>query len=133
MARVHFGKDGIDRDTFAPVQLIDQRRSRWADVRLSFDDWDWLQRVVGEADGSLNGYYLNGHGVQGLVMACRVHAGLEAEPAGVTYNSEADTCYIHFSKLDEAVRTAELASDMLRDRRKLAAMIELAREHGFED
>jgi hypothetical protein len=135
MAEAHFGKDGIDRETFAPVQLIDQRRSQWKDVRLSFDAWDWLQEVIGGDEGhsSLNDYYLNGHGVQGLVMACRLHAGLDPEAEGILYNSEGDTCFIHFSKLDDAVQTAHLASDMLRDRRKLVAMIEVAREHGFED
>jgi hypothetical protein len=136
MTKPRFGSDGIDRETFAPVELIDQRHSEWKDVRLSFDDWERLREICGEGAGGssyLNGYYLNGYGVQGLVRACRLHAGLDPDAKGIVYNSEANTCFIHFAKLEDAVRTARLVSDMLRDRSKIAAMIEVAREHGFED
>jgi hypothetical protein len=131
MTDPQFDSSGIDRKTFAPVELIDQRDSEWKDVRLSFDAWEWLhERCGGDA---VDGYYLNGHGVQGLVMACRLKAGLDSEAEGIVYNSEGDTCFIHFSKLEDAVQTAQLAADMLRDRGKIAAMVEVAREHGLED
>jgi hypothetical protein len=126
-----FENDGIDRTTFAPVKLIDQRNSNWKDVRLSFDAWEELRGVCGGE--SVEGYYLNGHGVQGLIRACRFHAGLDPDAKGINYNSEADTCFIHFSKLEDAVQTAQLASDMLKDRNKIAAMIRIARAKGFDD
>src|SRR5687768_13749174 len=99
MTDPHFENDGIDRITFAPVELIDQRHSEWKDVRLSFDAWEQIQEVCG--GDSVEGYYLNGHGVQGLIRACRLHAGLDPDAEGIDYNSEADTCFIHFSKLED--------------------------------
>ena len=134
MLEPRFGSDGIDRVTFAPVELIDQRHSEWKDVRLCFDAWAYLRAVCGsdsEGHTYLNGFYLNGYGVEGLIKACRFRAGLDPDAEGIHYNSEGDTCFIHFSKLEDAVRTAQLASRMLRDRRKIAAMIEVARAHGF--
>lgn len=113
------------------MELIDQRHSEWKDVRLSFNAWVQLQEICG-AD-SIEGYYLNGYGVQGLIRACRLHAGLDPDADGIDYNSEADTCFIHFSKLEDAVQTARLASDMLKDRSKIAAMVGVARANDFED
>jgi hypothetical protein len=66
-------------------------------------------------------------------MACRLKAGLDPGAEGIVYNSEGDTCFIHFSNLEDAVQTARLAADILRDRGKIAAMIEVARENGLED
>ncbi len=81
-------------------------------------------------------YYLNGHGVGGLVKACRLHAGLELDPGRdetsgldlIHYNSEADTCYIHFLKLEDAVETARLAAEMIHDPAKMSAMVKIANE-----
>src|SRR5262249_34701624 len=112
MTDPQFDSRGLDRTTFAPVELIDQRDSEWRDVRLSFAAWEALHELCG--GDSLDGYYLNGHGVQGLVMACRLHAGLDPEAEGIIYNSEGDACFIHFSNLEDAVQTARLAADMLR-------------------
>jgi hypothetical protein len=126
-----FDSQGIDRDTFAPVVLINQLHSEWQDVRLSFDAWDRLHELCG--GDSLDGYELNGYGVQGLVMACRLAAGLDAESDGIHYNSEGDTCFIHFASLDDAAETARLAAAMLQSRTEIAAMVAVAREHGFED
>jgi hypothetical protein len=131
MTDPQFDSSGIDRTTFAPMALIDQRDSEWKDVRLSFDAWGWLHELCG--GDSVDGYYLNGQGVQGLVMACRLHAGLDVEAEGIVYNSEGDTCFIHFSNLEDAVQTARLAADMLRDRAQIAEMVEVARENGLED
>jgi hypothetical protein len=39
MTEPRFGSDGIDRETFAPVELVDRRTSEWKDVCVSFDDW----------------------------------------------------------------------------------------------
>ena len=126
-----FNSDGVDKVTFAPVELINALDSEWKDVRLSFTDWGWLKRTYGS--DSIDDYYLNGYSVQGLVKACRLHAGLEPEADGIDYNSEGDACYIHFANLDDAVETAQLVVEMLNDRSRLVAMIEVARENDFEE
>jgi hypothetical protein len=126
-----FDSQGIDRATFAPVVLINALHSEWQDVRLSFDAWDWLHELCG--GDSLDGYDLNGYGVQGLVLACRLAAGLEPEADGIHYNSEGDTCFIHFASLDAAAETARLAAAVLQSRPAIAAMVAVARDHGFED
>jgi uncharacterized protein YuzE len=66
-------------------------------------------------------------------MACRANAGLEVEQDGIDYDSEADTCFIHFTQLDEATRTAQLLQAVLRDKERLEEMVSIARKHGFED
>ena len=131
MAKPVFGENGRDETTFAPIVLIDCRDSKWKDIRLSFSDWDALQAVA--AGDTVDGFYLNGYGVQCLVMACRANAGLDVEHEGIVYDSEADTCFIHFKHLDEATRTAELLQSVLRDKARLEEMVSIAREHGFED
>jgi hypothetical protein len=123
--------NGSDKTTFAPFELIDCRETEWKDVRLSFDDWSWLKETHGT--DKIDGYYFNGYGVQGLVFAARIAAGLEAYPPGLDPDSEANTCFLHFDDLDVAVETAELAQNMIRDRDKLAAMIVVARENDLED
>lgn len=125
-----FDRDGVDRHTFAPVTLFNALATEWRDVRVSFGDWQWLGEKYGE---SVDDYYLNGYGVEGLTKACRLQAGLAPEDDGIDFNSEADTCYIHFSDLDEAIKTAQLLTDMLHDGEKLRAMIKIARKHDFED
>ena len=131
MAEPQFGDDGIDRTSFPPVELIDMRQSQWRDVRLSFNAWDHLQTLCG--GDTLDGYYLNGYGVEGLIRACRLRAGLEPDAEGIEYDSEGSACFIHFERLEDAVETARLASDLLNDRGKIVAMIAVARAHGFED
>ena len=131
MSRPNFDSKGIDETTFAPFVLENKLESEWKDVRLAFDAWERLHEMYDE--DSLDGYDLNGYGLQGLVMACRLHAGLEVRAEGIHYNSEGDTCYIHFSRLEDAVETARLASEMLEDRKKLVEMIAIARDNGFED
>jgi len=131
MRAPEFNSDGVDKVTFAPVELINALDSEWKDVRLSFTDWEWLKRTYGS--DSIDDYYLNGYGVQGLVKACRLQAGFEPEADGIDYNSEGDACYIHFANLDDAVETAQLVAEMLNDRSKLVAMIQVARENDFEE
>lgn len=126
-----FDNDGIDRESYAPFVLVNALETKWKDVRLSFTDWAWLEQEYG-ADG-FEDYELNGYGLEGLVMACRVAAGLAAEAEGIHYNSQGDTCYIHFTNLAEAMRTAGLAAEMIQERDKLLAMMEVARENGFGD
>lgn len=131
MKKPKFDAEGVDNKTFAPVQLINAMDSEWKDIRLCFADWEWLHRIC---DGdTVDDYYLNGYGIQGLVMACRLNAGLEVEAEGIDYNSEGDACYIHFENLEDAVETAQLLVAMLKSPAKMLAMIEVARENGFED
>ena len=87
-------------------KLLDARNSKWKDIRLSFSDWDWLKATYG-SDG-IEGYYFNGPGVEGLVKAARMDAGLDPEAEGIDYNSEGGTCYIHFSApcIDEIIFVA---------------------------
>lgn len=130
-AQPNFDAKGFDRSTFAPFKLHDCRATEWADVRLSFDDWGWLHELVG-AD-SIDGYYLNGYGVEGLVRAALVGAGVDAESDDIEGNSEGDTCYMHFKSLAGAVTAATAAAAMMKTRDSIAAMVSVAREHGFED
>jgi hypothetical protein len=123
--------DDRDKTTFAPFELIDCRNTEWADVRLSFNDWSWLNETHGS--DTIDDYYLNGYGLQGLVLAARVAAGLDPYPDGMEPNSEGDTLFLHFSDIDVAVETARLAQEMILDREKIVAMIEVARENDLED
>jgi hypothetical protein len=48
-------------------------------------------------------------------------------------DSEGNTCYIHFSSLDDAVQTAQLAAEMIKDPERIVAMIAVARENDLKD
>ena len=124
-------EDDKDATTFARFELIDGRSQPWNDVRLSFNDWDWVREKHGT--DSIEGYYLNGYGLQGLVLAARIHAGLDAYPEGMEPNSEGDTCYIHFPNIDLAVETASLSQAVITDTEKLKMMVAVARENDLEE
>jgi len=117
---------------YAPFTLEDALHTEWRDVRLKFSDWDWLEATHGS--DTFDGYYLNGYGVQGLVKAVLLTNGIDPnDPDIKNYNSEGDTCYIHFRTMDAALRAAELSARMIRDRQAILDMVVVAREHGFED
>lgn len=126
-----FDSNQRDELTFAPFVLEDCRDTESQDVRLSFFNWDWLQQKYGS--DSVDDYYLNGYGVEGLVKATRLLNNLEPEPDFIEFNSEGDTCYIHFTNFEEALKTAELCAAMMADISSLKRAIAAAREHGFED
>lgn len=126
-----FDSEGIDRTTFAPFVLYDCRDTEYGDLRLEFSDWDWLHDFCG--GDSIEDYYLNGPGVEGLVMATRLLNGLEADSDSMDPNSEGDTCYIHFANFDEAVQTAELCAAMIKDHDLLRQAAATAEENGFGD
>jgi hypothetical protein len=130
MSEAHF-VDGRDAKTFAPFVLIDCRDTEWKDVRLEFSDHEWTQANIGS--DYIGDCYLNGYGIQGLVIAARVNAGLDPVPDGMEPDSEADTCYIHFADLETALETATLAHAMIHDREKRKACAELAVEEEFDD
>ncbi len=121
----------IDKETYFPFELIDGRGSQWDDVRLSFSAWDWFKDKYGT--DTIDGYYINGYGVQGLVLASRVSAGLPAYPDDLDPNSEGDTCYLIFQDHDLAVETAQLAKKMISSRALIEKMITVARKHDLED
>lgn len=126
-----FDARGFDRTTFAPFVLHDCRSTQWADVRLTCDDWAAVHAVAGGE--SPDGYYLNGYGLEGLVKAAMLGAGLDPEAEGVHGNSEGDTCNLHFKDLEAAVGAATAAAEMLASRAALAGAVAVARERGFED
>lgn len=126
-----FDAEGVDRTTFAPFVLHDCRQTEWEDLRLEFTDWDWLhERCDGD---TIDDYYLNGPGVEGLVMAARLLNGLDADSDTMDPDSEGDACLIHFSDFDEAVRTAEISARMIKDMKLLGQAVATAEEHGFGD
>lgn len=136
METPQFNENGRDDHTFAPFVLENALDTEWKDVRLEFSNWDWFVSTYGAdvKDGYyLDDYYLNGPGVEGLVKATLFSDGLDPEMDGIDYNSEADTCYIHFENLDTAVQAAQLCAQMIADPQKLQEAIQVAREQGFDD
>jgi hypothetical protein len=121
-----FDSNGVDMQTFYPFILHDCRDTEWNDVRLEFANWEWIHKFLG--GDSVSNHYLNGPGIEGLVIATRILHGLDPEPDTMDCNSEGDTCYIHFSDFEEAVRTAAICSEMIKDRAKLLQAIAIADE-----
>jgi hypothetical protein len=116
---------------YTPFQLENLLDTEWKDVRLSFSDWMWLRATYGAHE--IDGYYLNGYGVEGLVKAALFQDGVDLESPDIHFNSEGDTCYIHFKNLDLAMRAAEVAARMMMSRQSIMTMIGIARAQGFED
>jgi hypothetical protein len=123
--------DGRDHTTFAPFVLIDSRDTEWNDVRLEFSDHAWTAKHVGGE--YIGDCYLNGYGIQGLVFAARIAAGLDPIPSGVEPDSEGDTCYIHFAELQTAIETATLAQEMIANPSKREQCAKIAVEEGLDD
>jgi hypothetical protein len=98
-------------------------------VRLSFFDWGWLEKQHGSIE--IDGYYMNGPGVEGLVQAVMFANKIESDD--VEGDSEGDACLLYFPNVALATRVGELAAAMIRDRAQLAKTITIAREEGFED
>lgn len=125
-----FDEDGSDSQTFAPFVLHNALDTEWKDVRLEFSNWDWLSITYNE--DTIEDYYLNGPGVEGLVKATLFSHEIDVE-SGIEYNSEADTCYIHFEDINHAIRTAGLVAEMIADPQKLRAAIKVAIDQEFDD
>jgi hypothetical protein len=98
-------------------------------VRLSFFDWDWLEKQHGSIE--IDGYYMNGPGVEGLVQAVMFANKIESED--IEGDSEGDACLLYFPNVALATRVGQLAAAMIKDRAQLAKTIEIARAEGFED
>ena len=130
MKTPQFDEAGIDNQTFAPFVLINALDTEWKDVRLEFSDWNWQITTYGT--DTIDDYYLNGYGVEGLVKATLLSNGIDLEN-GIEYNSEGSTCYIHFENLDHAIRVADLSAQMIKDPQSLREAIQVAIEHEFDD
>ncbi len=126
-----FDDRGIDAKTYAPFTLMNCLATEWEDVRLSFSDWAWFQQKY--KTDTIDDYYMNGYGIEGLVKAALFAAKIDPEDEEIDYNSEGDACNIHFKTLAFAVRAAELSVAMVKDKKTITAAIEIAREQGFED
>ena len=98
-------------------------------VRLSFFDWSWLEKQHGSIE--IDGYYMNGPGVEGLVQAVMFANKIESDD--IEGDSEGDACLLYFPNVALATRVGELAAAMIKDRAQLAKTITIAREEGFED
>ena len=66
------------------------------------------------------------------MKAARLGAGLEVELGSIEYSSGGDICHIHFTEEGDAVETANLAAEMIRDAALLRKAIPVARENGYE-
>ena len=98
-------------------------------VRLSFFDWEWLEKKHGSIE--IDGYYMNGPGVEGLVRAVMFANDIPTDE--IEGDSEGDACLLYFTQADLATRVAHLAAAVIKDRAQLAKTIEIARDQGFED
>ena len=124
-------EDGSDTKTFAPFVLEDCGDVFDVDIRLTFGDWGFLLDVVGAE--VIDGYYLNGYGLQGLLKAARFDAGIQTSNGRIEYNSEGDILLVLFTDMEDACTTAELAQAMCLDGRRIRALVAIARREGFEE
>lgn len=115
---------------FQPFTFVDNSQSKWGDLRVSFDNWEWLKETHGD---DIDGYYLNGYGVQGLVLAARLLKGLPAYTPTMELNSEGDTCYLIFQSYDEAIETIQIASEMINNKSFLLQSIKVAKHHRLNE
>ena len=132
-----FNSEGVDELTYAPFVLKNALDTEYRDVRLSFSDWKWLNEKYGRGQSIGNqyigDYYLNGYGIEALVKSLMFKNGFDLDSDDLEFDSEGDTCYIHFKSLERAVSVAELASSMISDIHEMEKMIQVARDEGFDD
>ena len=126
-------EDGIaiDRTSYAPFVLENALDTQWHDIRLSFNQWKWLEDQYGL--DSIDGYYLNGYGIEGLIKALLLTKQIDPDQEDIYYNSESDTCYVHFQNAELALLAAKQAATMFKDFSTLKKLVTIARENGFED
>lgn len=102
-----------DSATYFPFILSDASGPEGEDYRLVFADWEWLHQKFGS--DTISGLYLNGTGLESLVKASRLENHLPLAEDRINYNSEGDTCYIQFSRFEDACATARIAREVLQD------------------
>jgi hypothetical protein len=118
--------------SYAPFRIDDIGGPPLGDrgsVRLSFFDWGWLEKQHGSIE--IEGYYMNGPGVEGLVRAVMFANKIASK--NVEGDSEGDACLLYFTDVQAATHVARLAAAMMKDRTQLAEAITIARKHGFEE
>jgi hypothetical protein len=71
--------------------------------------------------------------VESLVKAVMLDAVLDVESEAIHFNSDGDSCYIHFKDRKETTKVATLAATMLNQPKLFEAAIRIAREHGLDD
>lgn len=126
-----FDQNGFDKETFFPFVLQNCLDTEWRDIRLSFDNWNFFHTQHGS--DTIDNYYMNGYGVEGLVKAALFSNKISPDCEDINYDSEGDTCYMHFTSIEIAVRVAQIASSMIKDKDRLMKTIKIARKEGFED
>jgi len=101
----------------------------YGDFRISFADWGFLKKILGSSETIGENYEVNGYGIEGIVQTQRLDRGLEVEAPGIDYNSEGDTCFIHFSTLADAEESASLLSAAVKDKAELERLAAIAEEN----
>lgn len=127
----NFDESGVDRTTYPHVTLTDLR-AEGGTVTLQFDDWDYLKELTGGED-LLDHYYINGYGVEGILQAARLRAGLPIDAEGIVYCSEGSACMVRFKSLDDAEATARRLSNALKKRSSVERLAVISRANGFCD
>ena len=136
MAKPQFDATGCDRTTYAPFELLDINPPDCPYYTVRFSNWRWLNTTYAAdiMDDYIDGYYTNGPNIEGLVRATMLSGGFDPDDESrVDYDSEGNACWIRFRRLEDAVQVAEMAADMIKDREKLRAMIQVSKAHGFDD
>lgn len=123
--------DSDPDDGTTPFKITDLSTDEESCHRLLFADWDWLHAHVGS--DSVDGYSLNGSGVEGLVRAAMLDAGIPFSGEDIEYNSEGDACCIEFENPQDASAVKELARRMFDDSVRLRTLAAIARREGFGD
>lgn len=123
-----FDDDGFDRDSYAPVVLMNDEK--FENTLLMFDDWAYLHGFVG-ADRTTNGLALDGHGVDGIVRAAMLDAGLPDDEDIVEHDPEDDACFVRFVSLEEAEAAASVVATALTQRAELERLAVIAQAHGW--
>ena len=120
-----------DSATFFPFILRNAFGPEGEDYRLVFADWEWLHQKFGS--DTISGLYLNGTGLEALIKASRLENHLPLAEDRINYNSEGDTCYIQFSRFEDACATARIAREVLQDRILLEAAIRRIKAENLDE
>ena len=120
-----------DENQYYPFTLEKIDNPDFKMTRLMFWDWDWITNKYGS--DTIDGYHMNGHAVQGLVIAARFDNGMDAYPDSINYTSEGDYCIIDFDDHEEAKKTAEISQRFITDQSALSHIIKVAHDNNFAD
>jgi hypothetical protein len=119
-----FDDSGRDALSYAPVTLFDAGDGE-GQIHMMLPETGYTAALGG------TGYPLNGHGIQGLIQAARLLAGLQVEPEGISYETEYDNCFVLFDDVADADTTAALLASALRDPERLRHLAAAAVENNL--